>query len=80
MQGCIGGAPIFFSGGFRFFEITNFNKNFIKNIYFLLFENFTYRFNQKKPKNIVILFKFNCCGKLILFSSILLKTLITVSI
>ena len=79
----LGGASIFFFGWCYdfflkfsdFFEIINFDKNFIENIYFLLFENFMYRF-----KNIVILFKFNCCGKFILRSSILLKTLVTVSI
>ena len=71
-----GGCFDFFFEIFRFFfDIINFDKNFIENIYFLLFENFMYRF-----KNIVILFKFNCFGKFILRSLILLKTLVTVSI
>ena len=47
-----GGASIFCGWCFDFFlkfsdffEIINFDKNFIENIYFLLFENFMYRFN-----------------------------------
>ena len=73
LGGCF---DFFFFEIFRFFfDIINFDKNFIENIYFLLFENFMYRF-----KNIVILFKFNCFGKFILRSLILLKTLVTVSI
>ena len=71
----LGGASIIFLKFSDFFDIINFDKNFIENIYFLLFENFMYRF-----KNIVILFKFNCFGKFILCSSIHLKTLVTVSI
>ena len=41
----LGGASIFFLKFSDFFEIINFDKNFIENIYFLLFENFMYRFN-----------------------------------
>ena len=82
----LGGGSIFLGGGLIFlggapiFWIINFDKNFIENIYFLLFENFIYRLNLKKSKNIVILFKFNCCGEFILCSLIILKTLVTVSI
>ena len=76
----LGGASFyFFWVVLQFFEITDFDKNFIENIYFLLFENFIYRLNLKKSKNIVILFKFNCCGEFILCSLIILKTLVTVS-